>query len=107
MGVVVAARDTRSGVEVAIKLLTAVEPELRLRFRDEARALTRVRIPGLVDVLEVELAGPSPYLVMPLLEGETLEARLRRGPLLVAEALDHALELGRTLSTPPAWSTAT
>jgi serine/threonine protein kinase len=82
MGVVWAATDTRTGREVAIKFLTAPErdgDDSRRRFSREARAISAIRHPNVVEVLEVfGLDGHTPALVMELLHGETLATKLAR-----------------------------
>jgi len=77
---------------VAIKILTAYlahDPEILARFRQEARVAARVRHPGIVDVFDLgEDADGAPFIVMELLEGETLRQRLRaRGSLPAPEAV--------------------
>jgi hypothetical protein len=91
MGIVFAARDTRTGRSVAIKWLhsaKATSPEAVLRFLAEAQATARIEHPNVVAVLDASREGQNPFLVMEHLRGETLGARLERGPLPVAEALD-------------------
>ena len=101
-GEVLRAHDPRSGREVALKRLGAeawLDPELRARFLREAEALTRVRDPGLVEVLETGVHQGRPWLAMGLVPGESLAARLQRtGPLPVDEALAVARALASTLS---------
>lgn len=80
------ARDTELGREVAIKILGAhlVDGDCaRLRFRREAALLASLDHPGIVDIFDYGAPKVGrPYLVMPLLRGQTLEALLgRRGPL--------------------------
>ena len=91
--------DTRLGRPVAIKRLRgelAANPVLRTRFRREALAAARLNDPGIVAVLDtVELesrsgGAPSPVIVMELVEGPTLRAALRDGPL---PSPDRALEI--------------
>lgn len=76
---------------VALKVLRASlvpSDSQRKRFFDEAGVLAGTEHPGVVKVLGFgELPDGRPYLAMELLEGETLSARLARGPLPVAEAL--------------------
>jgi len=62
-------------------------------FRREAAALARVKHPGIPRVLDVGDADGRPYLVMELIEGESLATRFQRGPL----ALNDAIHLGREL----------
>jgi serine/threonine-protein kinase len=77
-------------VGVAVKVLRpelASSAELRQRFAREARALTALSHPNIVAVVDSGVASDTAYLVMELLEGETLSTRLRRGALPVAQAL--------------------
>lgn len=85
MGAVYAARHTSTGQQVAIKFLhseLARDPEMSRRFRREASILKSLDHPGVVRVVEVgEDDSGRAYTVMELLQGETLEARLERGPV--------------------------
>lgn len=89
MGAVYAARHTGTGQQVAIKFLhseLARDPEMGRRFRREASILKSLDHPGVVRVVEVgEDDSGRAYTVMELLQGETLEARLERGPLTPRE----------------------
>ena len=90
MGEVHRARDTRLGREVAIKVLPhhlAASEEARARFEREARAISSLNHPNICVLHDVGRDGDTDYLVMELLQGETLAARLARGPLPLAEAL--------------------
>ena len=64
----------------------------------EAVALARVRHPGLPAVIEVGEVGDAPFLVMELVEGETLADKLHQGPLTEREAVDLVTRLVDTLS---------
>ncbi|MGE0711203.1 MAG: protein kinase [Planctomycetota bacterium] len=91
MGAVLRARDPYLGREVAIKIpagRAAQSEPARERFRREARALARLRHPHIVPLLAAGEEGGAPYLVLELVAGETLEERLRRGPLPPAQAAD-------------------
>jgi serine/threonine protein kinase/tetratricopeptide (TPR) repeat protein len=115
MGEVYSARDTRLGRTVAIKVLpshVANDPLARERFDREARAIATLNHPHICVLHDVGEATLSPdtrrtpdrepvtvrYLVMELLEGETLASRLTRGPLPVAEALQYAVEIASALN---------
>ncbi|MFO0552473.1 MAG: serine/threonine-protein kinase [Polyangiaceae bacterium] len=91
-GVVFAAR--REGEPIALKVAhDAGEEEVR-RFLAEARHLSKTAHPALIEVLDAgELPDGRAYLAMPLLEGETLAARLSRGPLERGVALELFAEL--------------
>jgi len=105
MGEVYRARDTRLDREVAIKMLphaSAVDAEGREQFEREARAiskLTHPRISTLYDVGSCSLGSAAvPYLVMELVDGETLAARLRRGALPIDQALTVGIEIAEALA---------
>lgn len=89
MGVVWAARDERSGdAPVALKILKEVSAAEKKRFLREAVVMQSFGHPGILDVKEVVAVGDDILLVMDLLEGESLGARLGRvGRLDVTEAL--------------------
>jgi TolB-like protein/Tfp pilus assembly protein PilF/predicted Ser/Thr protein kinase len=97
IGVVYEARDTRLGRHVALKFLReyyALDREALDRFALEARAASQLSHPSLCTVHEIghDEAG-RPFIVMELLKGETLGARLGRGPLPPERAVDVAIEL--------------
>src|SRR6185295_13219754 len=90
MGEVFTARDTRLDRLVAVKVLPhelASDPDRRARFEREARAISALSHPHVCALFDVGSAdgpdGSIAYLVMERLEGETLAARLERGPLPV------------------------
>lgn len=101
MGEVYRAKDPRLGREVAIKVLprdfSAAEDRLR-RFQLEARALASLAHPNVVQVFEVGEHEGAPYLVMELLEGETLRECLARGALPVNRALELAVQMAQALA---------
>ncbi|HVO11092.1 MAG TPA: protein kinase [Vicinamibacteria bacterium] len=95
------ARDTRLGREVAVKILDfeAARQPARLRlFEQEARAAGALDHPAIVAVHDVGREGDVPYVVMELVEGETLERRLLRGRLPVRKAVEVAVQIGRGLA---------
>ncbi len=96
MGEVYRGRDTRLDRTVAIKVLaagTADDADLRGRFVREAKAVAALEHPHICGVYDVGEADGILYLVMPLIDGQTLAARLEAGPLPVAQALAIATEL--------------
>jgi Tol biopolymer transport system component len=104
MGEVYLARDTRLGRTVAVKVLPhdrVASPEARQRFEREARlvsSLSDPRICALYDIGRHETPeGTIDYIVMEHLEGETLEARLERGPLPLDQALAAAIAIAGAL----------
>jgi serine/threonine-protein kinase len=100
MGVVYRARDTRLDRPVAIKAIragAAADPTAQRRFGFEARAAARLRHPYICQVFDLLQAGDEELIVMELLEGESLQARLARGALPVAEAVRLAAEAAEAL----------
>jgi tRNA A-37 threonylcarbamoyl transferase component Bud32 len=85
MGTVYLADDVRLGRMAAVKTMRAelaARQEIRLRFDREARAAAAVEHENIVPVWQVgEAADGTPFIVMPFLQGETLDARLRREPI--------------------------
>ncbi len=84
MGEVFRARDTRLGREVAVKVLSerlAGDPAALARFTREARLVAALSHPNLCALLDVGDENGTAYVVMELLEGETLAARLKRGAI--------------------------
>ncbi len=105
MGEVYRAWDTRLDRNVAIKVLpqaSSIDGAARERFEAEARAISRLthpRISTLYDVGSASIGGAAvQYLVMELVDGETLAARLRRGALSVDEALAIAIDIAEALA---------
>jgi serine/threonine protein kinase len=89
-GTVYRALHLERQTKVAVKVLRAElasSVELRHRFAREARALTALAHPNIVSVVDSGVASDTAFLVMELLEGETLSARLKRGALSVTAAL--------------------
>jgi Tol biopolymer transport system component len=96
MGEVYRARDTRLRRDVAIKILSSAfrdDPVRVARFEREARVLASLNHPHIGAVYGVEGAAGQPSLVMELVEGEDLAARLARGALPVREALEVASQI--------------
>ncbi|MCY3001179.1 MAG: serine/threonine-protein kinase, partial [Planctomycetota bacterium] len=100
MGEVYSAKDTRLGREVAIKVLPPqfAEEEDRLRrFEREARTLASFNHPNVAQIFGVEHVDSIYFLVLELVPGESLEERLKRGPLPLEEALDVARQVAEGL----------
>jgi hypothetical protein len=101
MGTVFRARHVLVGRDVAIKLMSGVaarDPNWRERLLREAQTTNLLKHENIVDITDFGDEGGAIYLVMELLEGETLEARLRRGPFSSLEALDVALPVTAALA---------
>jgi Tol biopolymer transport system component len=106
MGEVYRARDTRLGRFVAIKVLSRAIHDAhggRERFEREARVISRLSHPHICTIYDVGTAQVDgqeiPFLVLELLEGETLATRLARGPLSIADAVGYALEMADALAS--------
>ena len=101
MGVVHEAHDTRLGRRVALKFLPpeySRDPARKARFLREARAASSLDHPNICTIHDIgETEDGRLYMVMAYYEGETLKARLQRGPLAVEEAVDIAMQLSRGL----------
>ncbi len=100
MGEVYVAKDTRLDRQVAIKVLpshVANNPDLRLRFEREARAISSLNHPNICSLYDVGNQDGVEYLVMEYLQGETLAARLERGPIPVDEILTYAVQIADAL----------
>jgi serine/threonine protein kinase len=99
MGVVLAARNLRTGREVALKYMLGSrdEPQLRRcarieRFVREAQAVGRVRDPHVVDIYDVGGELETPYLVMERLHGQSLGARMKEHRVPQDELVRYAIE---------------
>jgi Tol biopolymer transport system component len=100
MGEVYRARDTRLGRTVALKVVRgAANLESHARFKEEARAIAALHHPNICTLHELLDHAGTAVLVMECLEGETLAARLSRGPLPMAEALRIGAALAGALGT--------
>lgn len=101
MGEVYRARDTRLDRFVAIKILQShlsCSPELKARFEREARTLSSLSHPHICSLYDVGRDGDVEFLVMELLEGETLSARLQRGPLPMTAVVKLGVEVADALA---------
>lgn len=100
MGEVYRARDTKLGREVAIKVLLDVfakDADRLARFEREARVLASLNHPNIAFIHGLEESGGTRFLVMELVSGQTLDERLRRGPLPVEEALPLFAQIAEAL----------
>jgi serine/threonine protein kinase len=100
MGEVYRARDFKLKREVAIKVLSeefSRDPERVGRFQREAEALALLNHPNIGAIYDIQEASESRFLVLELVEGETLADRVRRGPIPVEEALKIAQLIAEAL----------
>jgi serine/threonine protein kinase len=96
MGEVYRGRDTRLDRTVALKILApelANDTEFRARFNREARAISALNHAHICGLYDIGREHDTGYLVLELLEGETLAARLARGPLPLTQVLRHGIEI--------------
>ena len=101
MGHVYKARDVRLNRVVAIKILLdsfAAQPDARARFEREAKAIAGLNHPHICTIHDVGRDGNVDFIVLELLEGETLAERLARGPLPIDDALQYGVEIADALT---------
>ena len=100
MGEVYKARDTRLERTVAIKVLperSVPSAEARQRFEREAKTISQLSHPHICALYDVGREGETEYLVMELLEGETLGERLAKGALPLEQTLRYGVEIADAL----------
>jgi Tol biopolymer transport system component len=96
MGEVYRARDTRLDRTVAVKILPphlAGNPEARQRFEREARAISSLNHPHICTLHDIGNEDGAAFLVMEYVPGETLDARLQKGPLPLRQALEYGIQI--------------
>jgi serine/threonine-protein kinase len=100
MGQVYRARDTKLGRDVALKTLPdsfTHDPERLGRFRREAQVLAALNHPHIAQIHGLDEANGTQFLVLELVDGESLDKRIARGPILVDEALTIARQIAEAL----------
>ena len=100
MGEVYRARDARLDRDVAIKVLPrhlSSSPELRQRLEREAKAISQLAHPHICTLYDIGHQDGTDYLVMELLEGETLAQRLTKGALPLEQVLRIGAEIASAL----------
>src|SRR3954471_17745599 len=100
MGEVYRGVDTRLNRTVAIKVLVrgaAADPSERARFEREAQVISSLNHPHICTLYDVGHQDGIDFLVMECLEGETLEHRLRRGPMSIDDSLRCAIDVADAL----------
>src|SRR6187455_3222883 len=102
MGVVYEAEDTNLGRHVALKFLTpalAGDESLLQRFQREARAASALNHPNICTIHGIEQDEEQHFIVMELLDGESLADRIRRGPLDIESVLTLGVQIGDALES--------
>src|SRR5438309_3535411 len=100
MGEVYRARDTRLGRDVAIKILPkemSADPIRKQRFDREAKTISSLNHPHICVLHDVGSQDGVDYLVMECMEGETLEKRLEKGPLVLEQVLKYGAQIADAL----------
>src|SRR3990170_4474565 len=101
MGEVWRGRDTRLDREVAIKILPpefAQDDLFRARFAREAKTISQLNHPHICTLFDVGHEDGTHYLVMELLEGESLADRLQKGPLPLDQVVKFGAQVAEALS---------
>src|SRR5436309_11331979 len=100
MGEVYRAHDSKLKREVAIKILPdefSRDPDRVSRFEREAEVLASLNHPNIAAIYDLQEAYGSRFLVLELVEGETLAERIKRGPIPVDESLNIAKSICEAL----------
>src|SRR5688572_399172 len=95
MGDVYRARDNRLGREVAVKVIqqdAAGSAARQQRFEQEARAVGQLNHPNILTIYDVGHENGTSWIVTELIEGESLRAVIRRGPIPLRRLLDIAIQ---------------
>src|SRR5688572_31364326 len=101
MGEVFLAEDERLQRQVAIKRIlptSGADEHAGRRLLTEARAAGKLDHPNICSVYEVGEDHGAPFIVMPVVDGETLSSRLQAGPLRIAEAVSIAVQVADALT---------
>ncbi len=109
MGIVYRAQDTKLNRQVALKVLPSAAlatEEDRARFYREAQAAAQLHHPNIATIFEIDEAvpsdaphgtQPSPFIAMEYIEGETLDSRIKKGPLKLTDVIRLASEIAEAL----------
>jgi serine/threonine protein kinase/tetratricopeptide (TPR) repeat protein len=100
MGEVFRAKDQRLGRDVAIKVLPeefAKDADRVARFQREAKLLASLNHPNIATIYGLEESAGTNFLVLELIEGDTLADRIKAGPIPVEESLKLALQIAEAL----------
>ena len=100
MGEVYRARDTRLGRDVAVKVLPhhlSSNTEVRARFEREAKTVSSLNHPNICTLFDIGREKDTDYLVMELVDGETLATRIARGALPAADVMKIGAQIADAL----------
>src|SRR5262249_15149683 len=100
MGEVYRAKDTKLGRDIALKVLPDTfthDPERLARFRREAQVLAALNHPHIAQIHGLEVTNGRQFLVLELVDGESLDKRIARGPIPVDETLSIAKQIAQAL----------
>jgi eukaryotic-like serine/threonine-protein kinase len=100
MGAVYLAHDSKLGRDVALKILPATvtdDPDRVARFRREAQVLASLNHPHIAQIYDLVEADNTQFLVLELVDGESLDKRIARGKIPVVEALGIAKQIAEAL----------
>src|SRR6266436_5757258 len=100
MGEVYRAKDTRLNRDVALKILPETfthDPERLARFRREAQVLASLNHPHIGAIYGLDESNGQQFLVLELVDGESLDRRIARGPIPVDETLAIAKQIAEAL----------
>ncbi|MDQ6759480.1 MAG: protein kinase [Acidobacteriota bacterium] len=101
MGVVYAARDTRLGRTVALKVLPpekSLDPKRRQRFLREARAAAALNHPNIVNIYDIGSGQETEFIAMELVTGSSLADLMKQGLLPVADILSYASQIAKAMT---------
>lgn len=102
MGIVFCAHDQRLERDVALKMLPSsalLDATRRKRFRQEALTLSRLNHPNIAHVYDFDTQDGMDFLVMEYVEGQTLSAIVRNGPVPQERVVKLGIEIASTLNT--------
>jgi eukaryotic-like serine/threonine-protein kinase len=100
MGDVYLAEDTQLDRKVALKILAgdfALDSDRMIRFIQEAKAASALNHPNIITIYEIGETGARHFIAMEFIEGETLQTRLRRGPLPASSVVEAGMQIASAL----------
>lgn len=101
MGAVFKAKDTHLDRFVALKVLPhdkVSDPERKRRFTQEAKAASALNHPNIITIYDIASSDGVDYIAMEFVEGKTLEALIKAGPLKLSETIKYARQMADALA---------